>query len=200
MYGGVGIFIAQKLVDKVIDVKRFNDRIIVVKFLIGKIIVTAVSVYTPQCVLSDEEKDKFYDELIVLTSKFEDNELVIVGGDFNGHVGKSSEGYEGVHGGFGFGSRNKEGERLLEFGAATYMVVYNTLFRKRMSRPITYESGGCQTQIYNILVRKSDRKVVKDVKVVSGEECVSQHRLLVCDIVVKNAKEVKRKYRPRRKV
>ena len=28
------------------------------------------------------------------------------------------------------------------------------------------------------------------MKVVSGEECVSQHRLLVCDIVVKNAKEV----------
>ena len=38
------------------------------------------------------------------------------------------------------------------------------------------------------------------MKVISGEECVSQHRLLVCDIVVKNAKEVKRKYRPRRKV
>ena len=46
-YGGVGIFIAEKWVDKVIDVKRVNDRIIVVKFLIGKRIVTAVSVYTP---------------------------------------------------------------------------------------------------------------------------------------------------------
>ena len=79
--------------------KRVNDRIIVVKFLIGKRIVTAVSIYTPQCRLSEEEKDKFYDELIAVTSKFGDNELVIVGGDFNGHVGKSSEGYEGVHGG-----------------------------------------------------------------------------------------------------
>ena len=199
-YGRVGIFIAEEWVDKVIDVKRVNDCIIVVKFLIGKRIVTAVSVYTPQCGLSEEEKDKFYDELIAVTSKFGDNELVIVGGDFNGHEGMPSEGYEGVHGGFGFGSRNKEGERLLEFGTATDMVVCNTLFRKRLSRLITYKSGGCQTQIDYILVRKSDRKVVKDVKVVSGEECVSQHRLLVCDIVVKNAKEVKRKYRPRRKV
>ena len=42
----VGIFIAEKWVDKVIDVKRVNDRIIVVKFLIGKRIVTAVSVMT----------------------------------------------------------------------------------------------------------------------------------------------------------
>ena len=82
----------------------------------------------------------------------------------------------------------------------TDMVVCNTLFRKRLSRLITYESGGWQTQIDYILVRKSDRKVVKDVKVVSDEECVSQHRLLVCNIVVKNAKEVKRKYRPRQRV
>ena len=140
-------------VDKVIDVKRVNDCIIVVKFLIGKRIVTAVSVYTPQCGLSEEEKDRFYDELIAVTSKFGDNELVIVGSDFNGHVRKSSEGYVGVHVGFGFGSRNKEGERLLEFGRATDMVVCNTLFRKRLSRLITYESGGCQTQIDYILVR-----------------------------------------------
>ena len=60
-----------------------------------------------------------------------------------GHLQLSSEGYEGVHGGFGFGSRNKEGERLLELGTATDMVVCNTLFRKRLSRLITYESGGC---------------------------------------------------------
>ena len=47
-----------------------------------------------------------------------------------------------MHGGFGFGSRNKEGERLLELGTATDMVVCNTLFRKRLSRLIKYESGG----------------------------------------------------------
>ena len=58
--------------------KRVNDRIIVVKFLIGKRIVTAVSVYTPQCGLSEEEKDKFYDELIAVTS-----ELHLVRGLFN---------------------------------------------------------------------------------------------------------------------
>ena len=60
-YGGVGIFIAEKWIDKVIDVKRVNNCIIVVKFLIGKRIVTAVSVFTPQCGLTEEEKDMFYD-------------------------------------------------------------------------------------------------------------------------------------------
>ncbi|XP_057306130.1 uncharacterized protein LOC130644510 [Hydractinia symbiolongicarpus] len=179
---------------------RVNSRIIVIKFLIGDRIVTFLSVYVPQCGLGEEDKDKFYDELIAVTSKFGDTELIMVGGDFNGHVGKSSEGYRGVHVGYGFGSRNKEGERLLEFGMATDMVVCNTSFSKRQSRLITYESGGCKTQIDYFLVRKSDKKVVKDVKVISGEECVSQHRLLVCDIILKSVKEAKGKYRPRRKV
>ncbi|XP_057295456.1 uncharacterized protein LOC130623926 [Hydractinia symbiolongicarpus] len=80
------------------------------------------------------------------------------------------------------------------------MVVCNTSFSKRQSRLITYESGACKTQIDYFLVRKSDKKVMKDVKVISGEERISQHRLLVCDIILKSVKEAKGKYRPCRKV
>ncbi|XP_057317637.1 uncharacterized protein LOC130662734 [Hydractinia symbiolongicarpus] len=69
-YGGVGIFVAEKWVEKVIDVMRVNSRIIVIKFLIGNRIVTFLSVYAPQCGLSEEDKDKFYDELIAATSTF----------------------------------------------------------------------------------------------------------------------------------
>ncbi|XP_057306907.1 uncharacterized protein LOC130645064 [Hydractinia symbiolongicarpus] len=87
-YGGVGIFVAEKWVEKVIDVMRVNSRIIVIKFLIGNRIVTFLSVYAPQCGLIEEDKDKIYGELIAVTSKFGDTELVMVGGDFNGHVGK----------------------------------------------------------------------------------------------------------------
>ena len=39
-------------------------------------------------------------------------------GDMNGHVGKEADGYHGVHGGNGFGSRNMEGELLLKFACA----------------------------------------------------------------------------------
>ena len=36
----------------------------------------------------------------------------------NGHVGRDADGYGSVHGGMGFGTRNAEGERILEFGDA----------------------------------------------------------------------------------
>ena len=35
--------------------------------------------------------------------------------DMNGHVGSSNAGYEGTHGGLGYGSRNADGSRILEF-------------------------------------------------------------------------------------
>ena len=57
----------------------------------------------------------------------------------NGHVGRSSSDYEGVHGRNGFGTRNYEGERILELGDAMDMIVCNTFFQKRDSRLITHQ-------------------------------------------------------------
>ena len=55
---------------------------------------------------------------------------------------------------------------------------------------VTYESGGSKLQINYVLVRRSELSTVKDVKVIAGEECIQQHRLLVC---VLNIKEQLRK-------
>ena len=60
------------------------------------------------------------------TSKVDEKEVIILGGDMNGHVGKTTAGYEDVHGGFGYGVRNAEGECILEFGLALWL--YVTLF------------------------------------------------------------------------
>ena len=43
------------------------------------------------------------------------NEMVVFAGDMNGHIGSSNVGYDGTHGGFGYGSRNADGSRILEF-------------------------------------------------------------------------------------
>ena len=106
----------------------------------------------------------------------------MIGGDLNGHVGALADGYEGVYGGSGFGVRNTEGVRMIEFGDALDMVVCNTMFKKRPSRLITYESGGMKSQIDYFLAWRLDGKLVKDVKTIGGEECTLQHRLLACDV------------------
>ena len=55
--------------------------------------------------------------------------------DFNGLNGRNADGYEGVHGGKGFGICNLEGERILKFAIAHNLIVSNSLFTKRKSSP-----------------------------------------------------------------
>ena len=120
--GGVGVMFAEKWIQKVIHVNRVNDRLMLLKVLVGKRVVTIISTYAPQQGLSDDAKEKFYTDLILHTSKVDEKEVIILGGDMNGHVGKTTAGYEDVRGGFGYGVRNVEGERILEFGLSLDMV------------------------------------------------------------------------------
>ena len=61
--GIVGLFLAEKWVDKVFDVSRVNKRKITIKLMLDGSIFTVVSVYAPQCGLDAVKKDSFYDGL-----------------------------------------------------------------------------------------------------------------------------------------
>ena len=58
-------------------------------------------------------------------------------------------------------------------------------------------SGPAKSQIDYILARKRDRNLVKDVKCIAGEECASQHKLLVADLRIKAPTPRKRKFIPK---
>ena len=84
-------------------------------------------------------------------------------GDFNGHVGKAPEGFNGVHGGCGFCSRNADGTRILDLCTAANLAITNTYFMKPDSHLVTYRSGNSCTQVDYILTRRSDLKQVQNV-------------------------------------
>ena len=46
-------------------------------------------------------------------------------------IGREAAGYEGVHGGSGYGERNADGDRVLEFAVANDFVIGNTFIVKR---------------------------------------------------------------------
>lgn len=190
---GVGILVAERWIDKVIEVKRFSERIMLLRVIVGKSVVCLVSVYAPQVGRGQEEKEEFYTLLRQVLSGVSDSERMVVCGDWNGHVGPRSDGFEGVHGGKGFGRRNEEGELLLEFADAMELVVMNTWFQKPESRLVTYESGGCKTVVDYVLVRKRDRTMVWNVGSVPYEACIPQHKLMVCEVRVKEQLKSTRK-------
>ena len=84
----------------------------------------------------------------------------------------------------GFGTRNAEGERILEFGDAVGMAVCNTFFKREATKLITYYSGDNRSMIDYLMVSKTDRCLMKDAKVISSEECVPQHRMVIGRLVI----------------
>ena len=57
--GGVGILLAEKWLEAIFDVKRVLDRIMLIKLIVGKGIVTVLPVYAPQVGLDHSVKDLF---------------------------------------------------------------------------------------------------------------------------------------------
>ena len=122
------VVVKHDLVESVMEVRRVSARIISMEVVVNEKVVTVISVYAPQSGRSEEEKEKFYEDL---TAKVQSRHgICFVLGDFNGHVGRSSLGYIGIHGGFGWGERNRDGERILEFADSLDMVVGNTFFQE----------------------------------------------------------------------
>jgi len=64
--------------------------------------------------------------------------MFVFAGNMTGHIGSSNVGYDGTHGGFGYGSRNTDGSRILEFADGPKIVICNTLFPKQEAKLVTY--------------------------------------------------------------
>ena len=85
--------------------------------------VVTVSAYAPQQGLTNYEKDRFYESITKLIASINTKYMVIIGGNLNGHVRKKVDGYDGFHGGYGFGVKNTQGEHIPEMATALDMVV-----------------------------------------------------------------------------
>ena len=86
------------------------------------------------------------------------SEIIVPLSDFNGHVGKSAEGFEGVHGANDIGKLNAK-RRLLEFCDERELCVANTWFCKTDKRKITNSAGGCETEIDFVLVGEKTKSI-----------------------------------------
>ena len=70
--GGVGIVLAKKWVDNVVNIIGVSDRMIVNKVFVQRIILSPIfdcTAYALQCGLDDSQKDDFYDSLINVVGK-----------------------------------------------------------------------------------------------------------------------------------
>ncbi|KAK3561745.1 hypothetical protein QTP86_012992 [Hemibagrus guttatus] len=75
-----------------------------------------------------EEKERFWSELDEVMESIPTGERVVIGADFNGHVGEGNTGDEEVMGKFGVKERNLERQMVVDFAKWMAMAVVNTYF------------------------------------------------------------------------
>ncbi|KAK3510351.1 hypothetical protein QTP70_004935 [Hemibagrus guttatus] len=134
---GVGVVLKEEFVKNVLEVKLEIERVML----------NVVSGYAPQVGCELEEKERFWSELDEVMESIPTGERVVIGADFNGHVGEGNTGDEEVMGKFGVKKRNLEGQMVVDFAKRMDMAVVNTYFQKREEHRVTYKSGGRRTQV-----------------------------------------------------
>ncbi|KAK3513371.1 hypothetical protein QTP70_012337 [Hemibagrus guttatus] len=138
---GVGVVLKEEFVRNVLEVKRVSDRVMSLKLEIEGVMLNVVSGYAPQVGCELEEKERFWSELDEVMESIPTGERVVIGADFNGHVGEGNTGDEEVRGKFGVKERNLEGQMVVDFAKRMDMGVVNTYFQKREEHRVTYKSG-----------------------------------------------------------
>jgi len=127
---GLGIFMAEKWVNSVVSVKRHSKRVLILNIVLDSGLLNVPTIYASHSGKLEEEKESFWNEVFHLVSCLPQNEMVVLAGDMNAHVGSCNVDRDGTRGGFGYGDRNADGSRILEFADGLNLVICNTLSMK----------------------------------------------------------------------
>src|SRR6476469_6543037 len=119
----VAVIAEAKVAERVTEINRFGNRIIVVKVKAYSVDMVIVQAYLPTSDYEDEKVEKLHDELEEILGKQKATDNVIVMGDFNAVVGEGKE--DRVVGKFGLRKRNDRGERLIECCKSQNLVITN---------------------------------------------------------------------------
>jgi len=80
----VGVFIAEKWVECVVNVERRSKRVLILKMVLDNGLLNVVTVYASHSGKMEEEKESFWNEVFHLVSSIPQNKMVVLVDDMNG--------------------------------------------------------------------------------------------------------------------
>ena len=94
-----------------------------------------------------------YENVFSIVASVPEEEMLVLGGDFNRHVDEHSAGFEGVHGGSGYDMRNQDGLRILDFCVTNKLAITKTFFEddpKKMASILSQQYKSIFTTLKDI--------------------------------------------------
>ena len=102
-FGGIGILVKEEIFGNIVEARRKSCRVMVIALTLAREVMHVICAYGPQSGRPDAEKVHFDDEMGSEWDLGSSSGIIVSLGDFNAHVGKYAEGFEGVYGGMMLG-------------------------------------------------------------------------------------------------
>ena len=108
---------------------------------------TLIQVYGPTTAATDEEMERFYQDLSQAVKQVPKRDMLLIMGDFNAKVGRREPSrMSSAVGLYGLGETNEAGEQLEDFCLEHEMALANTMFKQHPRRLHTWTSSGGNTR------------------------------------------------------
>ncbi|KAD7477106.1 hypothetical protein E3N88_00242 [Mikania micrantha] len=108
---GVAFLVAIEFQDNIVDVRRCNNRIMLLRMMLGEEVVAIVIAYAPHTKSGESGKRELWDGMDEVMRTITRDEKVCIGGYFNRHIGRENDGFPSIHGDRGFETRNESGRK-----------------------------------------------------------------------------------------
>ena len=165
-----------------------SERILYIRLKSHLSFVSIIAVYAPTNPVSstadsNTPSDDFYHLLQSTISLVPKNDLLVILGDFNAHVGVNTSSWHSVIGPHTLGECNENGVKMLDFCANNQLLITNTWFQHKPIHQATWFRNGDRSRnghmIDFVLVNTRFRSSVLDTRVYRNTYHESDHELVV---------------------
>ena len=175
---GVGMLIGPQALKWLNSIEKINPRMMVATFN-GNPRASIISCYSPTNIREETELIAFYDELSSLVHSIPKHNVLVIGRDMNGQIGKNGNHKYSLH-----NSSNRNGQHLADFMIENRLTCLNTNFQKREGKLWTYTyTNNTKAQIDFVFINKKWKNSAVNCEAYSSFMGMSSdHRIVTAKI------------------
>ena len=174
----------------------FSERLAMIQLAGQHINLNVILAFAPTAEKSDDETEVFHHQLKQLFDTQRKHDLNLIIGDFHTKVRQGRR--NNNVGDYGLGTRNEQGERLIQFCIEENLTITNTCFKQPIRRLYTWKAPKdsmnniIRNQIAHILINNRFTSSIQNVKTYPGADISSDHNPVVATLRLK-LRKIKRK-------
>ncbi|XP_022816853.1 uncharacterized protein LOC111349834 [Spodoptera litura] len=188
---GVGFLVHKRHKANIIYFKGISERVALLQINVDNTVISIIQCYAPTESAKEKEVELFYKN-VNKALKTSGKHLIVMG-DFNAKIGQPKQAENLITKSYGYGHRNRRGEKLIQFACENKLAILNTFFKKKNNRRWTWRSpnGKVKNEIDYILTNLE--KYAQDIQVINIKY-PSDHRLVRATFTLQSKRKNRKSY------